>query len=257
MTTGSIRADIDGHLGILTIDRPGKLNALTLEMVSDLRMKARAFDEDPQVWVILLRSVGDRAFCAGGDLYDLIPKAVDAGGDVMNPNPAARYFSDVFTPVIASVQGVCLGGGFELFLGADIRIVSDRATFGLPEVGIGMIAGSGSNVMLPRHVPWVHAMALMLGGETIDAPTALSIGLVNEVVPHEQLEERTLEWARKLERNAPLAMRTAKEIALRSMEFERSFVLEHALNARVITSRDAELGIAAFRSRSTPSFENR
>lgn len=251
-----IRAEVEDHLGIITIDRPAKLNALTLPMALDLRRVAEEMDDDPAVWVILLRSSGDRAFCAGGDLVELIPQVLEAGSDVMNPDPESRFFTEVYTPIVCAVQGPCLGGGLELLLGSDIRVASDRATFGLPEVQLGLISGGGSNVLLPQQLGWVRAMELILEGEAIDAHRALEIGLVTEVVPHEQLQERALARARRLTGNAPRAIRAAKEVAARSRALTESLALDHRMTSAILRTDDAAAGMAAARSRSSVTFRN-
>jgi len=253
---GFVRAEIEDHIGIITLDRPSKLNALTLEMALSVRRVAEEMDHDSDVWVILLRSAGDRAFCAGGDMIELVPKVLEVGSDVMNPDPGSRFFTQVYTPIVSAIQGPCLGGGFELLLGTDIRVASERATFGLPEVRLGLISGGGSNVLLPQQIGWVRAMELMLEGEAIGAARALEIGLVSEVVPHEQVQERALARARRLTGNAPLAIRAAKEIAARSRGLKDNLIFEHGVTATIIKSDDAGAGMAAAQSRSTVKFTN-
>jgi enoyl-CoA hydratase/carnithine racemase len=208
------------------------------------------------VWVILLRASGDRAFSVGGDLKELIPAAFGAGGDVMNTDPGKRWFGDVYTPIVCAVQGLCLGGGMEIVLGTDLRVVSSDLQLGLPEAALGLIPGSGSSVRLPQTLPWVTAMELLLEAQPLDAEAALNAGLVNEVVEPERLQERALERARALTKHAPLAIRAMKEIALRSRESAEDYRLEHEINGSVIRSGDARRGIEAFRAKTTPQFEN-
>lgn len=249
--------EVDDHLGIITIDRADKHNALTLAMAHEIRAAAEELDADPDVWALLLRSSGDRSFCAGGDVGELLPQAFEAGSDVMHPDPETRFFSRVYTPIVCAIQGFCFGGGFELMLGTDIRIASERATFGLPEVGMGLISGGGSSIVLPQQVGWVRAMDLMLTGDSVGADEALAMGLVTEVVEHDTVQERALERARRLTRNAPRAMRAVKEIAARSRTLEPHHALEHRLTGEIIVSPDAAAGIEAFGSRTTPEFTGR
>ncbi|MET0931016.1 MAG: enoyl-CoA hydratase/isomerase family protein [Aeromicrobium sp.] len=256
MTDGRVRVERIGHVGVLTLDRPDKLNALTMAMVEQLRDESRALDADPGVRAIVVTGAGNRAFCVGGDLHDLLPRVLDAGRDVLNPDPEVRFFSDVCTPVIAAVGGLCLGGGFEIMLGTDLRIVGSSASLGLPEVGVGLIPGSGSTVRLAEQVSWAHAMQLLLTGDPISAAEALRIGLVNEVVPDGEALDRALAVAERIARNGPVAVRTAKEIAVRTRGLAAAFRLEHELNSRVITSADAHEGVAAFRERRDPEFDN-
>jgi enoyl-CoA hydratase len=246
-----------GRIGVLTLARPEKMNALTLPMVHALREASLELHRDPDVWVIVLRAEGDRAFSVGGDLKELLPEVVRQRRDALNPEPSVRFFSDVYTPIVAAVRGLCLGGGFEMLLGTDIRIVGDTSTFALPETGIGLIPGSGTNVRLTRQLGWARAMELLLLGDRIDAARALQIGLVNEVVADADVDDRAFEVAERMLRNGPVALRTAKEIAVRSWNLEPAFELEYALNSRVIVSQDAATGIGSFSTKTPPDFRNR
>lgn len=257
MSESKIIVSRKGNIGVLTLARPEKMNALTLEMVYDIRDASVELDRDPDVWVIVVRAEGDRAFSVGGDLNELLPEVVRQKRDALNPEPSVRFFSDIYTPIVAAVRGLCLGGGFELLLGADIRIAGETASFALPEVGIGLIPGSGTNVRLTRQLGWARAMELILIGDRISAERALEIGLVNEVLPDAAVDARAFAIAERMLRNGPLAIRTAKEIALRSWDLDRAFELEYALNSRVIISEDAASGIRSFSTRTTPDFHNR
>jgi len=254
VTDGSIQAARDGRVAIVTIDRPSKLNALTLDMVHEFKDLTEALDADPEVRAIVVTGAGDRAFCVGGDLETLLPAALEARRDILNPDPTQRFLSRVMTPVVAAVEGACLGGGFELLLGTDIRIASELATFGVPETGLGLIAGSGTNVRLPRQVPWAIAMELLLTGESIGARRAYEAGLVNDVVARGAALGRAVEIAAAIAKRGPLASRVAKEVAVRSADITQGFLLEHALNSRVLASEDAREGVRAFVERRSPDF---
>ncbi|WP_127128956.1 enoyl-CoA hydratase/isomerase family protein [Georgenia sp. SYP-B2076] len=253
---GVVTSEIEDRIGVLTLERPHKLNALTLEMIEQLREESRRLDQDPEVRVIVVRGAGERAFSVGGDLVSLLPQVLDAGWDILNPDPSNRFFSGVYTPVVAAVRGLCLGGGLEIMLGTDVRIASDDATFGLPEVGVGLIPGSGSTVRLPRQIGWAPAMQLMLTGEPIDATTALRLGLVSEVVAPDDVLDRAMAVAARIAQNGPLATRTVKEAALRSLRLGDAYELEHRLNTRVIGSTDARVGVDSFRNGTPPEFTN-
>lgn len=257
MTASTITTSRSGHIGELTIARPDKMNALTLDMVQQIREASLELDRDPDIWVIVLRAEGDRAFSVGGDLKELLPEVVRQRRDALNPEPSVRFFSDIYTPIVAAVRGMCLGGGFELLLATDIRVAGDTASFALPEVGIGLIPGSGTNVRLTRQLGWARAMELLLIGDRIGAARALEIGLINEVVADADVDARAHEIAERMLRNGPLAIRTAKEIAVRSWSLEQAFELEYALNSRVIISEDAASGIRSFAERADPDFRNR
>ncbi|WP_258307168.1 enoyl-CoA hydratase/isomerase family protein [Gordonia paraffinivorans] len=241
-------------VALITLDRPSAHNALTVSMLQQL---AAAFDDarrNDHVRAIVITGAGDRAFSAGGDLGELIPRLSAGELEILIPDPAKRFFSDVFIPVIAAVNGLCLAGGLEMLLGTDIRIASERAIFGLPEVRWGLIPGGGTHIRLPQQVPWAIAMQLLLTGDHIDATQALRVGLINEVVPPESVLERALDVARGVTRNAPLAVRTAKEIAVRALGNEPRFALENSLNERVLRSADAVEGPRAFIEKRTPSY---
>lgn len=252
--SGRIDVQQVGPVATLTIDRPTKMNTMTLEMVDDLRTACAEFDADPAVRAVVVTGAGDKAFCAGGDLRSLLPAALDARSDILNPDPTVRFFSTLFKPVIAAVEGVCVGGGLEMLLGTDIRIASSTAVFGVPEVRWGLIAGSGTNVRLPRQIPWAIAMEMLLTGDNIDATRAANVGLVNRVVAPGTAVEHAMAVALAVAENGPVALRTAKEVAVRSASLTAGFELEHALNARVLTSSDAREGVRAFDERRQARF---
>lgn len=254
---GAIRVHINGHLAVVTIDRPRKLNAMTRPMIDDFRSITAELDADPKIRAIVLTGAGTRSFSAGGDLRTLLPPALDAADDLLNPVTTERFLSSVFTPVIAAVRGLCIGAGFEILLGTDIRVASSDASFGLPEVKWGLIPGSGTHIRLPQQLPWPLAMQFLLTGASVDAPTAMSMGLINEVVASDEVLDRAIEIAESIAENGPLAVRTAKEIAVRALNQQGAFALEHALNRRVLGSSDAREGIAAFEEKRGTRFSGR
>lgn len=254
---GEIRVGIDGHVAVITIDRPHKLNAMTRPMIDDFRSITAELDSDPNIRAIVLTGAGERSFSAGGDLRTLLPPALDAADDLLNPVTTERFLSSVFTPVIAAVRGLCIGAGFEILLGTDIRVASSDSSFGLPEVKWGLIPGSGTHIRLPQQLPWPLAMQFLLSGASVDAPTAVSMGLINEVVESGAVLERAVEIAEAIALNGPLAVRTAKEIAVRALNQQGAFALEHALNSRVLGSSDAREGVSAFEEKRATRFSGR
>jgi enoyl-CoA hydratase len=152
------------------------------------------------------------------------------------------------------VNGFCIAGGLEMLLGTDIRIAAEHATFGLGEVRWGVIPAGGSHIRLPRQVPWAIAMELLLTGGTIDAQRAYDVGLINRVVPADQLIPAAMEVAETICKNGPLAVKTAKEIAVRSLNLEAGFVLERSLSQKVMRSEDAKEGPKAFMEKRPPEF---
>jgi enoyl-CoA hydratase len=172
-------------------------------------------------------------------------------------DPAKRQFSTVYKPIIAAVNGACIAGGLEMLAGTDLRIAAEHATFSLGEVRWGLIPMGGSHIRLPRQLPWAIAMELLLTGEPIDARRAYETGMLNRVVPAAELMPAAMQLAETVCKNGPLAVRTAKEIAVRALGQEAGFVLERELGARVIASEDAREGPRAFAEKRPPKFQGR
>jgi enoyl-CoA hydratase len=244
------------RIAIITINRAEAMNAFTADMLRGMDAAFADFNADPDLWVAILTAAGEKSFCAGMDLKEAIPAMAD-GDDLGYGDHTKRPFSDVFKPIIAAVNGFCIAGGLEFLQGTDIRIAAEHATFGLGEVRWGIIPTGGSHIRLPRQIPWAVAMELLLMGRPIDAKRAYDIGLVNAVVPAAELLPTALKWAETICKNGPLAVRTAKEIAVRALELEGGFVLEKALGARVFASADAAEGPKAFAEKRPPKFTGR
>ncbi len=242
------------RIAVMTINRPEAMNALTADMLAAMDAAFEDFQNDDDLWVAVLTGTGDKSFCSGMDLAEAIP-LLNAGDELGYEDHTKRPFSDVFKPIIAAVNGFCIAGGMEFMQGTDIRIAAEHATFGLGEVRFGLIPTGGSHVRLPRQIPWAVAMELLLTGETIDARRAYDIGLINRVVPKEDLMNEAMQLAEKICRNGPLAVRTAKEIAVRQANLEPGFVLEKALGARIFGSHDAIEGPRAFMEKREPYFK--
>lgn len=242
-----------GPIAVMTIDRPEAMNAFTLDMLEAMEAAFADFEADPELFVAILTGTGDRAFTAGMDLKESLPE-LTSGQRKGYSDPTKRPFSDVFKPIICAVNGACIAGGVEFMLGTDLRIAVPHATFGLGEVRWGLIPTGGSHIRLPRQVPWAVAMEMLLTGGTLDAQRALTVGLVNQVVAPERLMPAAFELAERMCENGPLAMRTAKEIAVRALDLEAGFVLEKALEGRVLGSADAREGPLAFSEKRKPRF---
>ena len=254
---GTVEVTIDQHVALVILSNERYRNAFTIEMVKEFTRLTEELDEDPEIWVIVITGAGSRAFCAGGDVKTVLPAAIEARDDILNPIASRRFLSNVFTPVIAAVEGACLGGGFEILLGTDIRVAGESAFFGFPETYFGFIAGSGASVRLPRQIPWAIAMELLLQTSTLSAERALSLGLINQVVPDGSSREQALELAQRLSHHGPVAMRAAKEIAVRSVRLEEGFVIEHDVNRRVLSSEDAREGVESLREKRSAKFMGR
>jgi enoyl-CoA hydratase len=241
------------HVAIITINRPEAMNSLTLEMLLGIEEAFDDFNADDDAWVAIFTAAGDKAFSSGLDLKEAAPM-LTGGNEMGFGDHTKRQFSDVFKPIICAVNGFCIAGGMEMLLGTDIRIAAEHATFGLGEVKWGLIPLGGTHIRLPKQIPWAIAMQLLLTGKNIDAQRAYEVGILNEVVPADQLMPAALKLAERMCRNGPLAMKTAKEIAVRSLELETGFVMEKALGARVLRSDDAKEGPLAFSEKRPAKF---
>lgn len=251
---GRLDVRLDGHVAVVTLDRPAKRNALTLPMVAALRETTLRLQAESAVRAVVLTGAGDKAFCAGGDLRTMIPAALEAGRDTLNPDPTQRFLSGLTKPVVAAVRGACFGAGLELLLGTDLRVAGTDARFGLPEAALGMIPGDGTHIRLPQQVPMAVAKSMLLRGEVLDARRAFEVGLVNELAAPDDVLPTAMTIAAELAAKGPLAVQTSKEIVVRTTESPADLALEHALNGRVLSSQDAREGVAAFLEKRDPRF---
>jgi enoyl-CoA hydratase len=247
----------EGRIATVTIDRPEAHNALTGEMLGGLERAFAAFDADDDLWVAIVTGAGTKAFCAGADLSEVIPRATSEGLATAIGHPTKRFFSEVYKPIIGAVNGLCVAGGLELLQGTDLRVAAEHAVFGLGEVRWGIVPAGGSHIRLPRQIPWAVAMELLLTGQPISAARAYDVGLVNRVVPAADLIDEARALAEVICRNGPVAVRTAKEIAVRSLNLEQGFALESALVPRVLGTEDAKEGPRAFMEKRPPRFVGR
>ncbi len=207
---------LDGHVATITYNRPDALNAINAEMRRDLNDAFSRFRDDEDAWVAIVTGSG-RAFCVGADLRDGAGSAGEFAGTFWE-KPTLNSFEsgwEIFKPVIAAVNGYCLGYGLTLATWCDFVLASDRAEFGLPEVSLGVPAIVAS-IRLPQRINWADAMELLLTGERIDAERAHAMGLVWRVVPHDALLDEANALARRLLSGAPLAQRAMKEMAMRT-----------------------------------------
>lgn len=245
-----------GRIALMTINRPDAYNAFTREMLVGMDAAFDDFNADPDLWVAVITGAGNKAFCTGMDIKDALP-AIAAGDQMGYEDPAKRPFQHIFKPIIAAVNGFCIAGGLEFLQGMDIRVAAEHAQFGLGEVKWGVIPVGGSHIRLPQQIPWAVAMELLLTGTNIDAQRAYDIGLVNKVVPADKVLETAMAYAEKICENGPLAVRTAKEIAVRALNNEPKFVLEKSIAPRVFNSEDAKEGPRAFAEKRKPNFTGR
>jgi dehydration protein DpgD len=253
------------HVAYVTLNRPEVLNAMDLRMHEELCAVWDDVERDDDVRVAVLTGAGESAFSVGQDLKErsrLDAAGVPASTFGSRGLPGWPRLTERFTltkPVIARVDGYALGGGFELALACDLIIASDRATFALPEVRLGLVPGAGGAFRLARQLPLKIALAHLLTGRQMDAPTALWFGLVNEVVPPNQLDECVADWVSDLVSAAPLAVRAIKEAVLRSvdMPLEQAFNATYVWEERRRRSRDAVEGVRAFAEKRAPVWSGR
>lgn len=248
------------RIGYVTLNRPERLNALNFQMRDDISAVCREIAADPAVWVVIWTGSGDRAFCAGADIREgeFGLSQIEARNRRIN-NQFHAAIQNLERPVIAAINGYALGGGLEVALACDIRIASERAEVGLPEVTLGRIPGAGGTQRLPRLVGPGLALEMILTGKRISAQEAYRIGLVNQVVPHERLIPAAEEMANVILERAPLAVRFAKESVLRglSMTLEQGLVHETSLSTLLLNTEDRREGEQAFKEKRAPRFQAR
>jgi enoyl-CoA hydratase len=248
------------HAAWLTLNRPDRLNALSDELKDSIISAAVDASVDPDVWVVVLRGAGDRAFCVGADLKELRERD-QTGASPVTPMLEERRnlyeaVLEIPKPTIASVRGYALGGGYELAMACDLRVASSDAVFGMPESRRGMGANFGS-VVLPRLIPRALAMEMLYLGDQVDAPRAQSMGLVNRVWPDEELEARTEEFVAELLTRAPITLRRYKEMALKGWEMPVSANLRLNAGPNPYLSQDRAEATLAFAEKRPPRWQNR
>lgn len=256
--TSHVRTQRDGDLAVVTVDRREKMNALNPDVVREI---GAAFDEvrtDDSVKGVLLTGAGEKAFVAGADI------GVLAEMDPLTGVEVSRQGQDVFLaierfpkPVVAAVGGYALGGGFELTLACHMRVASENARFGLPEVGLGIIPGYGGTIRLARLVGLGRAVEMTLTGEMIGAERAAEMGLVNAVCPREDLVDQAAALLRKVTKNGPVAVRMALQSVYRALDTSTPEALEYesSLFGLLASTGDMKEGMAAFLEKRTPEFK--
>lgn len=247
---------VQDGVAIITLNRPEAMNSIDPESNEQLLAIWDQVSSDEEVRVVVLTGAGERAFCTGADLKKTMPPADSAARQVFRAGTRHSNFGTLQTdkPVIAAINGYALGGGLELALLADIRICSDNAQFGLPEVRVGSIPGAGGTQRLIRAVGQSDAMWMLLTGERIDANEALRIGLVSKVVPLAALQETAINLARAMAANAPLAMTAAKRLAMtgRELPLAGGLELERQAFGVLRDSEDRLEGRRAFADKRAP-----
>jgi enoyl-CoA hydratase len=260
----------DDHVLRITIDRPEARNALDMEHFRDLRVAWERFAAADDQWVAIVTGV-EKAFCVGADLKTYIPEltrlqtALRESGE-----PSAQGFSpddgvravlhgvELYKPVIAAVNGTCVGGGMVLLSSCDLRVAADTATFGVTEAKRGLFAGGGMTVRLGRQVPFPAAMELLLCADFVSARRVYDMGLINEVCPPADLLARAYDYAHRITANGPFAVRKTKEAVLRGLaaDMEAAYAIESSISNQVFSSEDAVEGPKAFAEKRAPVWKN-
>jgi E-phenylitaconyl-CoA hydratase len=250
----------DDGIALITLNRPERLNAMDADAYRALSQAWVRVRDDDEIRTAVITGAGERAFSTGADLKSF----------VTSPDDLSRFWEtqreqllnrglEVYKPIIAAVNGYCLGGGMTLLLATDIRVAADHASFGLAEVKRGIIAGNGGTQRIASQLPHAIAMELLLTGDRIDAQTAARWGLVNRVVTQAELLPTAMDYAKRIAANAPLAVQATKELALRSRDVDLASGLrmEQTVNRLLQFTADAKEGPAAFAERREPRFEGR
>lgn len=255
----SVIFTVENHVARVTIDRPDRMNAVDLDTEAELIRIWETIEKDRDVRVVVLTGAGDRAFCTGADMkgagglsgleYWAKERKGGFGGI------ALRDTLDV--PVIARVNGHALGGGMEMVLGCDIVVASEKATFGLPEPRVGRLALDGGIALLARRIPHVHAMGLLLTGRRIPASEAHALGLVNEVVAPDALDEAVDRWVENVLACAPLSVRAVKAMvrAGEGLSARQAQGLRLPQLVEALQSTDQDEGVAAFVEKRPPNWK--
>lgn len=252
---------INGHIAELTLDRPQKLHALNVDMLTAMSELVQDIDNNHEIRVLVISSTGDRSFCCGADIIEWSSMSpvemwrtwIKRGGNLMNS------ISALAIPVIASMNGLALGGGLELALAADIRIATTSTRVGMPEAKLGIIPGWGGTQVLKQVIGPSRTKQLIFTGEVISAAKAESWGLINEVVESEEIEQRTASMAEAIASNAPIAVQATKALVDAESSRHDGPHLEGIAGALTQFTEDAGAGVEAFKNkqRTNPAFHGR
>jgi len=249
----------EGKVAIFTLNRPEALNAIDPESAEELSQAFDDFKEDDGLLVGIITGAGNKAFSVGADIQTMLPRLKEFRGQ-QNSGPLNLVnVLNSWKPMIAAINGAALGGGLEIALACDLRIASESAIFGMPEVTLGLIPGWGGTQRLPRIMPLAKAAELLLTGKPISAQEAYRIGLINKVVPFSELMTIAKQIAETLCRRAPLAVRAAKQAMIQGIDvsLEDGLKLERKLNDFLVNTEDFDEGCKAYIEKRQPVFRGK
>jgi len=257
--TSFVSSERRGSIALVTIDNP-PMNALSSALLEELEAELDALDADDDVRAIVIRGAGERAFVAGADIKEFPAlREGSSGGPARGLHRLGHRMDAARTPFVAAIRGFCLGGGLELAMCCDVRVCADDARLGQPEIKLGLIPGGGGTQRLPRLVGLGRAQLLNLTGEFVDAETAYAWGLVEKVVPVDELDSAALEVAGQIAARSPHAVGVLRELArtTRDLSLEEGLRREADAFERCLRSEDGGEGVAAFIEKRAPTFTGR
>jgi enoyl-CoA hydratase/carnithine racemase len=249
----------EDKIAVITINRPRAFNSLDVATYREFHERLVEFRDDSNLLVGIIIGEGSRAFSIGADIKEMLPYLKEHRNDPESLPATIMRGMDIYKPLIAAINGMALGGGLEIALACDIRIASDKARFGFPEVTLGLMPGWGGTQRLVRQLAYGKAAELIFTGKMIDANEAFRIGLVNAVVPQEKVLETAREWANVILQSAPLAVRAVKEAMLRGKEtdIKTGLNIEAELCSDLLGTSDFTEGLLAHEEKRKPDYKGK
>jgi enoyl-CoA hydratase len=250
---------LEGRIATITLNRPEAYNSVDIRTLKELHEALIAFRDNEDAWVGIITGTGDKAFCSGADITEMLPFLKANANKPWEIPQTPLGDMELYKPLIGAINGIAFGGGLEITLICDIRIAAEHARFACSEVNLGIMPGWGATQRLPRIIPRAKAAELIFSGKPINAQEAYRIGLVNEVVPKTELMARAQKWAEELCQVSPLGIRAAKEAMIRgySLPLDDGIKLESALFSYLLGTDDFIEGRDAFLNKRKPQFKGK